>query len=538
MNRTRSFSPVGLLAAAVSLALAAPAPAQIAVVTIRSPQALLADFRYIAPLVNAEPAVAQLDAFLTMHPRLKSLDGVDANRPCGLYVNWPDNERDVTDFKFPVVFFVPVTDEKKFLAIPEELGFAPKRVKEGHYSLTVLGLAQLQLRFAHGHAFIAPKPEWLEAALPNPADFLPSGARDNLLVASLRCEQFPPAAAAHLSNIFEQAQKQINQGLGEDDRRPGETDAEYRRRRVARRNANNFSAAMTQATAGLGQQLREITLRVALDQAAHQVAVELAVVPRAGRPLANMANHVGEARSRFSGLTRKAPVGVFLHIPAAKGGELMPDLEPFSRAARDLVGSRNRELVSKFMQVLIPTIATDGLDCFVTVTPSGPKFEPTVLGGLKVRNGRKLDHLVRDTYRDLSTNEKREVTVEWNHDGHAGARIHRVRFAGGDQDVFVAIRDDVVFVSTGPAALPILHQALDDFDKSTTSATPFVEISGNSALIREQPEAMALVEKLVPAERRDKLFARITLRGGNDWRLRLEFSIDILRLLAELGGKG
>ncbi len=538
MIRTRPPIPALSLAAVLLLMLAVPARAQIAVVTIRSLSAVQADFRYIAPLVKAEAQVQQLDAYLKEHPRLKALDGLDANKPCGLYVNWPDNEKDVEAFNFPVVFFVPVTDEKKFLALPEELGLTPKLVSDGRYRLTVFGLSQLHLRFAHGHVFIAQKAEWLDGAVPNPADFLPAGARDNLLVASLRIEHFPPAAGTHLSGLFDQLQKQINEELGEDDRRPGETEPEYRRRRVARRNADSFSAALTQATAGLGKQLREVTLRAALDTDVHALSVELTVVPRAGGPLANIAAHVSGARSRFSSLARQAPFGGFVHFPASKGGEFIPDLGAIQKAARDLVGSRNRDAVIKFMQVLIPTIATDGLDCFLTVTPSGPGLvDPTLLGGLKVRNGRKLDHLLRDTYRDFTANEKRDIAVQWNHSGHAGARIHKLRLAGADQDIYVAIRDDVVFVGTGKDPLPLLRQGLEQFDKSTPVATPLLELVGTSALFREDDDIRPLLDKLIPRQQQDKLFARVILRGGADVRLRLEMSTHILRLLAELGGK-
>jgi hypothetical protein len=534
MIRNRSWP----LAAALVLMPAAPADAQIAVVTVRSVNGVLADFRYIAPLIKAEAQVQQLDAFLKEHPRLKALEGLDANKPCGLYVNWAENPKDVEDFNFPVVFFLPVTDEKKFLALPEELGFTPVPAKDGRYRLTVFGLPQLHLRFAHGHVFIAPKAEWLDGTVPNPADFLPAGARDNLLVASLRVEHFPPAAGTHLSALFDQLQKQINEELGEDDRRPGETDTEYRRRRVARRNADSFSAAMTQVTTGLGKQLREVTARVALDPQAHTLSLELAVVPRAGGPPSNFAAYLGGARSRFSGLARKAPFGTFIHLPASKGGEFIPDLGAIQRAARDLVGSRNRDAATKFMQVLIPTIAADGLDCFLTVRPSGEGFaDPIILGGLKVRNGRQLDHLARDTFRDLTANEKKDIAVEWNHSAHAGARIHKLQLAGTNENIYVAIRDDVVFVAAGKDPLPFLRQGLDEFDKSTPAPTPFLELAATSALFRHDLQLKPLVEKLVPPEQQDELFARVSLRGGEDLRLRLELSDYLLTLFAVLGAK-
>src|SRR5579872_5409757 len=98
MIHARKSVLAGALAAGLLLALVAPAHAQIAVVTVRSLNALQADFRYLAPLVKAEKEVAALDAFLGLHPRLKALEGVDGTRPCGLYVTWPEKEADVAAF--------------------------------------------------------------------------------------------------------------------------------------------------------------------------------------------------------------------------------------------------------------------------------------------------------------------------------------------------------------------------------------------------------------------------------------------------------
>ncbi len=59
--------------------------------------------------------------------------------------------------------------------------------------------------------------------------------------------------------------------------------------------------------------------------------------------------------------------------------------------------------------------------------------------GLKVHNGRRLDHLLRDTIKGLPTGDRGAFSFTPNHARHAGARIHRLH--AEDEDTHrVALR--------------------------------------------------------------------------------------------------
>src|SRR5436190_1248781 len=146
MPRLRSQAFPWLLAAVAVLASAAPARAQIVVVTGRSVENLLADVRYLAPLVGQDDLVKQLDAFLKAATGDKGFDGVDVKRPFGLYVNWPDNITSLDSLKFPTVGFLPVTDEPRFVGLLEKLHCSPKKTGDGLYSLTAPVAGELFLR--------------------------------------------------------------------------------------------------------------------------------------------------------------------------------------------------------------------------------------------------------------------------------------------------------------------------------------------------------------------------------------------------------
>src|SRR5437764_2542518 len=112
MSRSRLPIAPLILAALVGLLRPAPAAAQIAYVSIKSTDEMLADFRYLAPVFGQPGVVKQLDAVIGADN--KGLTGIDRRRSLGLYVVWPEKITKLDELNFPVVGFVPISDEKAF----------------------------------------------------------------------------------------------------------------------------------------------------------------------------------------------------------------------------------------------------------------------------------------------------------------------------------------------------------------------------------------------------------------------------------------
>src|SRR5690348_1017505 len=109
MSRSRLPIVTVILATLIGLVRPAPAAAQIAYVSIKSTDEMLADFRYLAPVFGQSGIVKQLDGVIGADN--KGLTGIDRRRPLGLYVLWPEKITKLEELNFPVVAFVPITDE-------------------------------------------------------------------------------------------------------------------------------------------------------------------------------------------------------------------------------------------------------------------------------------------------------------------------------------------------------------------------------------------------------------------------------------------
>src|SRR5262249_51533151 len=152
----------------------------------------------------------------------KGLDGVDGKRPFGAYALWPDPADGVAALNFPVVAFVPVADEKRFLDLLRKLKCDPK--KDGTlYRLSVPDGPGLFLRFDHRYAFVSTRAATLQNRPPDPATLLPPGGQQGVLTARLLVERFPKKGAHQLIDaLLEPLAREFNQAIGDAKKLPGE----------------------------------------------------------------------------------------------------------------------------------------------------------------------------------------------------------------------------------------------------------------------------------------------------------------------------
>jgi hypothetical protein len=196
-----------------------------------------------------------------------------------------------------------------------------------------------------------------------------------------------------------------------------------------------------------------------------------------------------------------------------------------------LMGLKNADAISKLFGALAATFGEDGLDFGLAVNAGERLDQLGILAGLKVKNGRRIEQTLRDLHRDLSPEVKGMIPVNWNHDRHGSARIHKAKLASEMEPTYLAVRDDVVFLGQGEAGLRALKAALDTFGKSEPAASPLLSAHAQS---KYWLSGSGIVERLgseVSPEERDKLMARLSIDGGKDFRVRGRFSLQLLRLL-------
>jgi hypothetical protein len=316
-------------------------------------------------------------------------------------------------------------------------------------------------------------------------------------------------------------------------KKAGETDEQYAQRLAAARQIKQFPETIKAAAAALVAQARAITLALDVDRKEERVGLSLTLNPRAGSRLESGLRFLGGGRSRFGALLDAADGGLLVHIPpVADGKQSLPDAEAFAASAGNALPLNGalREAATKLLTVLLSTMAADGIDAAVLLSVR-LKDEVAVVAGLKLQGGKKVDQALRDLYKSLPAEEKKDLAVDWNHDKHGAARIHRARAADDPDELFLAIRDDVAFLGYGKQSLDPLKAALDAFGKGAPAASPIVRARLTAKALLGDADARKAAEKL-SAEERQKLFVELTLDGGKELQLRLRMSTHVLRLMA------
>src|SRR5438270_3227485 len=154
--RVRCFSALALL----SLLAASPVPARagqnesappVAVVRVRSVESVFETARLVARLAGKEEFGQQLMGILQAKAGPNGLEGIDQKRSFGLYVKVGNDLSDVA-----VVGMVPVSDEKAFLNLLQNVSFPGKRAEDGSYTIEPNGPlpVPLHFRFAHKYAYV------------------------------------------------------------------------------------------------------------------------------------------------------------------------------------------------------------------------------------------------------------------------------------------------------------------------------------------------------------------------------------------------
>jgi hypothetical protein len=509
-----------------------PAKAQIAVVTAKSAEAVLSDFKYLAPLAGQKELVKEVEDFLKKEGGDDLWKGVDAKRPLGAYLLWPEKIRDLDSLSFPVVYFVPVADEARFLDLLKE--GKPTKRDGGLYLLSIPEVPQLYLRFANRYAYASTQPAALRGKLPDPVTLLPRGSHKSTIAASLKVEQIPPDYKQLIDLVMEPFVKAVAEQIGDSEKKPGETEAQYKQRQLYSKRMKDGPAGIRQALVALVEQSREIALNLDVDQSQHQLSLDLTLTPRADTALAGFCQYAGTSQSRFGYFARDASLNVVVHFPGppspAKPAALPDD---FPEALRAFVEPKHRDSFLKAAQVLVPTLTKDGLNLGVTVRQSGAGHDTITLVGLKVQNGDKLDRLIRDTVKNLSTTAKSDFVIDWNRERYANARIHELKkIAGTEQPGFLAIREDVVFLALGKESLQTLKDALDGYGRAPPMASPLFQLEAASALFHDHKEFARAVEKMSLADR-DKVRVRVSIEGGKVLRVRVEAHSYFLKLASD-----
>jgi hypothetical protein len=543
-------------------AAAAAAPGKPAVIlSLASYGELRGSFLYLAGLAGQDDAAAQLDALIEAATG-GGLDGIDQKQPLGAY-GWAGAHGD----DGAVVLLVPVADRDGFLGLLGHLDIALRKGDDGVYSADVDRIsAPVYFRFANGYAYVTAGDKRVLAAdkllapdavltgmgctgsadgaghASGPADG--AGAFPDRRPLGGYCPGVPTGIASLIVNLDRIPDEFKELALGE---------LELRLAEAAEKNAPAFESEWQRkfrlATFdGFARSIRthlyeggETSLRFDLDRKAGDVTLTVSMAGKAGTAMAAAIADLGQAASTTAGLLRDdAAVNGEMHVAVVDNErELFAALLDDGRrqALADAGSEIERLTMSTVFDAFMPTLKAGELDWSFNLL--GPDRDGLygLIGGVKVSEGRRLENLFRQAPpKDPGT------AVSFDVEKVGRVAIHRVtlslhdeaRRVFGDNPLYLAFRDDAVFLAAGARGLALLRQAVA-VHPVTTGKLMELQIAVSRLAPLNKVRAAQDIARDVFGDDRDGDRLRLTLQGGTAMTLRLSMAAKVIEYVSRVG---
>jgi hypothetical protein len=442
--------------AAVLLAAAAPARAQVAVVSVKSLNAARTDFIDLASLaMPRKEAEKQWQEFLEGLP-VPDVGTLDPGKPLGLYfagVPGLGGKGAPTD-----VFFAPLKSEKAFLGSLKELGLEPRKGEDSVYRTDLPNGATLAFRFVKEYAYLSGVPDLLAGRLPDPATLAPADEAATASV-SLRPDRLTKDDRNRLREFVNR--NLLEKGFGPPEQLPDEPDAAFKFRSGRLKFAGNMAADIIDGTA-------ELTVSLGMDRKQGQLVVDAQIRFTPETEAAKQWKKAAGLRSAFSRAAEGAPVRVVTRLHSATAlrdgiGLTLQEIEAlFLPRAED---EREKAMIRRIVKALAPSLESDYADLGLFLQQPAPDKPAVLLGGLRLKKAGDIEGIVSDGLKKLPPDAK--PGLKWNHARHAGAVIHLVEDDAepdplfGKPRFYFAFLDEAVVFGIGEEGLPALKGLID-----------------------------------------------------------------------------
>lgn len=519
----------GLVAVLVALCLTLivqPAQAQLAVVSVKSIDDVFDAIKVLAEKAGEGERAKQLGAAKLF------LSGIDTTKPFGLYVGVPKD----ADSPPPSVAFIPVSKEDDLLDLLKQFQVEVGKPEKDVRSITAPDGKSAFIRFANGHVYLSDRSEPLEGKLLDPSKFLMAESKTHLMAVKLDLGKLPKKMR---QDALAEMKKKIE---SEREKKEGEKESDYQGRLIVLRLAEELGSDFL-------LDAQDVSLGLKIDAKTDKLTFDLATTAAPGSNLAANIKKLGTVRSKFAGLAADSAFNVLLALPVSE--KVRADVgKAFAKAVKDELDKQNDATARKAAEQIFDTVrdclSTDSLDFAAVIT--GPYSDKLVgfVGGAQVKQGKKLDEIIRLAAKDANQDIKLDV------DKVGGAAIHRiipkdkvdekaVKMFGG-REVFVCFRDDAVLFSVGKHGLSALKDAAGKLDRATPAKdTDPVQLEISFLKLAQMEdsgfpaaEADAIRKALAGAPKgADRV--RFSLLGGESLRVRFDMSLELVKVAAAIG---
>jgi hypothetical protein len=498
--------------------------------------------RTLAPEETAEQIKQGLDAIKAFIDDKKGLEGIDVKNPIGAYITFTE-ELGPTP---PVVVLVPIADEATVLAALENrLGLKPEKEKDGSYKVTPEQIPfPVFFRFANDYAYVTindsanidPK------TLQKPNEVL-GGKPEHIISVTARIDRLPDALK---KMAIAQVENQI--AMAKDQPIPNETKAikEFK------------DKAIDEVVVNLKNLLEggeEAALRVNVDPKAEEVAIEIELTGVKGSKLAKDIASIRENKSVVGGALSFPDTALSINLSVSLSAELKKLFPPVVDDVLEIIkkeGNIPGELQTKaepLVKAILPTVKAGELDLGLAMVGPDSQDRFTLVAGLKVVEGKKIEEAVRAIVKKELPPEIAALIQMDAEKLDGGVMLHTVKVADqidekgqkiiGKSDLHVVFRDDLILAAIGPRSKEILKTALASKPADVGVARISVSLARIVPIIGDNAQELAAAKKAAEkifgkgASKADEI--RFSIDGGDSLKIKLAAKGKAIAFLVELG---
>lgn len=509
------------------------------IVRVRSLDGLLGDVQFVAGLAGRGEEAKQLRALLESRAGPKGLEGLDTKRPFGLY-----GTLDANLVESAAVALIPISDQKAFLGLLENLSFKAKREADGIYAVTPENLpVAIYFRFANQYAYVTAREKTAldKNKLLDPGKVL-AGNPSETVSAVFRIDQIPETIKQIAISQIEVAVSNV-----EDQKRPDETEAQRKLRlEAAKETSRQITALINDG--------RELSLRLGINRTANDLYLEGALSGKPNTELAASIARSAASSSLFAGLVSPSSAAEFFFhgaVPEKARQQLVKGVDDAVHSWLEKERDPNKSaLGKKLYSAISPTLKAGELDAAAALRGPTANKHYAAIAALKLKEGKKLDKVLREAREKAPESEREKLKLDVETIG--SATIHRLDIQQqfdeqakklfGENPIYLAFRDDALFLAGGDGGLSLLKEALNT---QAGILPPFkidVSVARLAPLMAKQQKAdvRALAQKAFGGTGKKNDTLQLMAEGGRTAKIRLEVKGDVIKFfnLLDKANKG
>ncbi len=530
------LAPLSLLFvsfAATALQAGEKADTPTVVVRVKSLNVLLQNLNLVVRLVGQEEAANQIEGLIKSKIGKEGLQGIEPNRPIGAYVRFGKAIDEVNG-----AILIPIADQQAFLTLLDNFGLNYVKDKDGIYTHKVNNV-DLYFRFAHKYLYITSRntDSIREKNLVDPALALAIPG-DTAISMVAHVDQIPDEAKAialtELDKLIAAKQK---------DAPSNETKAQQEFRVAMLREAGKIGASLVREAA-------IVRFDLDISEKTKEMTVNFNVTPKPDSDFAKSIDTIGKLKSPLAGMVKnnlafEGDLHFALPPTLQKAFDSVID-EAITHSLDGIQSAEKKKEAETLVKAIMPTAKAGEYQVVAAVIgPQNDRY--TFLAAVKLKDGDKLGKtvqgLIKNSLVDIPEAERDKIQLDF--DAVGAVKIHRfevptnpqidplIKDIAGDKYLYLAFRDDALFLALGKEALPTLKMVMARTDSVSSPPLLFdFDVARMAQLMAQTPEQKELAAKLFPNGQNGRL--RFAVEGGASLSARLQMRLNVLEFLVKL----